>query len=117
MAVSIESNHSPSALRLFVAHGVLARIWFVWRGMSDLYLSLLFGFSAGLAAASLTFLLPAWPGFWSFLGSAVLAGGLGGGGVISSVGLGCCKAVRFPSFFEVVSCRQPHGPVLKVNLM
>ncbi len=68
------------------------------------YLCFLVGFSAGLVVALLTFLLPAWPDFWSFLGSAILAGGLGEGGVFSSVGLGCCRAAKcFPSFFKVVS--------------
>src|SRR5258708_21378592 len=104
MAISADLNHSPLALGLVVLHVFLAEAWFDWRGTSNLYLSLFFCFSSVLVAMSFTFLFELWPDFWGFLGSAILAEGLGG--VVRSLcgGLGVYKATRhFPSFFEVVS--------------
>src|SRR5258705_417822 len=80
MAFSADSNQSPSALGLFVFRCALAGTWLDWRGTSDLYLSLLFGFSSvGVIVALFAFLFAERPVFCGFLGSAILAGGFDGG--------------------------------------
>ena len=82
MAVSVGLNQSPLVLALFVLCVVLAEIWLVWSGMSNLYLSLLFALgSAGLVILSLAFLLPLWLGFCGFLGSTMLIDSMEGVGM------------------------------------
>src|SRR5258708_35111066 len=57
MAFSANLNQSPLALGLFMFHCALAGTWLDWRGTSDLYLSLLFGFSSvRVIVASFAFL-------------------------------------------------------------